>query len=53
MANYPDNLNPTSLIIPSMPEAKQTSTAPTGYIGMSGANLVFFNGSNWVIVTAA
>jgi hypothetical protein len=45
-------LFPLSLVLPSIPVASQLSSAKTGTIGMSGANLVFFNGTNWKIVTA-
>jgi hypothetical protein len=53
MAVQDDVLFPVSLILPSFPSAKQTTTAKTGTIGMSGATLVFYNGSAWVQVTAA
>jgi len=47
MADYPEPIYPTGLTLPSIPVAKQAETAPTGYIGMSGASLVFFDGTAW------
>jgi len=45
-------LFPAALTLPSLPYASQLNTADTGTIAMSGANLVFFNGTNWKGVTA-
>jgi hypothetical protein len=42
-----DVLIPVNLILPDMSGAKQDSNAPTGLIGMSGANVVFYSGSAW------
>lgn len=44
-----DVIFPRSLVLPSIPVASQLSSAPTGTIGMSGASLVYFNGSNWIL----
>ena len=42
-----DVLAPIALTLPSIPYASQTATAPAGYIGLSGASLVYFDGSAW------
>lgn len=44
---------PESIILPSIPVASQLASANIGTIGMSGANLMFFNGSAWKRVTAS
>ena len=41
------------LILPTILYANQLTTAPTGSIAISGANLVFFNGTQWTAVTNA
>lgn len=45
-----DILKPTVLILPSIPAAKQSSGAEIGQIGMSGADLVYNDGTKWQIV---
>ena len=48
-----DCIAPVSLTLPSIPAASQTAQAPAGLIGISGATLEIFDGSNWKSVTAA
>lgn len=50
MATNEEVLLPKALVLPSIPVTKQNTTAKTGDIGMSGANLVFFNGTAWKYV---
>ena len=47
MASDNDVLMPVNLVLPDMSGTRQDANAPTGLIGMSGANLVFFDGSAW------
>lgn len=42
-----DVIAPIAITLPSIPYAKQALSAPTGALGMSGAFLVFFNGTIW------
>lgn len=44
-------LNPKAITLPNIPVGSQLSTAPTGAIGISGADLVFFDGTDWQVVT--
>ena len=46
-----DCLAPRWLTLPLIPSGNQTAQAPNGSVGLSGANLVMFNGSNWVIIS--
>lgn len=45
--NVEDVIAPKGLILPTIPVGSQLSSAPTGYIAISGASLVFFNGTDW------
>jgi hypothetical protein len=53
MTSDNDVLTPSALTLPSIPKASQLTSAPAGYFGLSGATLVFFNGSAWQKVTSA
>lgn len=54
MANSNKNVvAPKNLIAPTIPAAQQTLTAPTGSIAVSGARLVWFDGSVWKLVTTS
>lgn len=44
-----DILKPRVIILPSIPAAKQSAGAETGQIGMSGADLVYYDGTAWQI----
>jgi len=52
MATNEEMLAPKSLILPSIIAANQTLTAPTGLLAISGATIVFFNGTAWQRVTS-
>ena len=52
MASNESILNPDWLVLPLINNSSQKTTAPRGSIGMSGASLVFFNGSVWIDVIA-
>ena len=41
------SLAPIALVLPDIPFAEQ-GTPPIGTIGVSGATLVFYNGSIWI-----
>lgn len=45
-----DVIAPKAITLPSV---NTTIAGPTGAIGMSGASLVFYNGTAWKIVTAS
>lgn len=51
MATNEEMLAPRSLILPTIVVANQTSQAYAGTIAISGASLIFFNGSVWKTVT--
>jgi len=52
MATNEEILKPQALVLPSIPASSQLTTAPVGDIGMSGASLVYFNGTNWATTGA-
>jgi hypothetical protein len=45
-----EQIAPESIILPSIPYEAQAATAGTGTIGISGATLVYFNGTGWKCV---
>lgn len=45
-----DVLNPRAITLPPVDTG---TNGRTGSIGMSGANLMVFNGTNWVTVTVS
>ena len=42
---------PRAIVLPSIPVADQATAGQTGSIGVSGATLVFYNGSAWKSAT--
>ena len=50
--NTSEQIAPTVLIVPSITAAKQTAYYPTGTLGISGAKLCFWTGSDWEMVTS-
>ena len=53
MATNEEVLFPKALVIPTGAGSSQLlTTAPTGSIAISGAKLVFHNGTGWVEVTS-
>lgn len=42
-----NEITPTAITLPVILAANQASTAPQGYIGISGATLVWFDGTSW------
>lgn len=43
-----DSITAREIIVGSMPAASRPATPMTGTLGMSGAILVYFNGTAWV-----
>jgi hypothetical protein len=53
MATNEEVLNPKSLVVPTIVVGNQTANAQTGTVGISGATLVFFNGSAWKYIAGS
>jgi hypothetical protein len=48
-----EEIAPSSIVLPSIPFASQSTTAPTGLVGISGATIVFFNGTAWKYIAGS
>lgn len=44
---------PKEIVLPTTPVASQKTTAQIGSLAVSGAKLVFFDGTTWKTVTSA
>jgi hypothetical protein len=53
LATNEEILNPRWLTLPLIPVANQLTSAEAGTIGLSGAILVFFDGSSWKKITSS
>ena len=47
-----DILNPVSLIIPILPVGTKLTAPPKGVVYISGAKIIFYNGTAWNEVTS-
>lgn len=46
-----DVIAPKELVLPTLVVADQLTTAPTGSLAISGAFLIYHNGTKWITAT--